>query len=102
VVFEYIVSRVNRSTVYVLTAMVSFIFSAHVLPERNEILLAVIFVDIGILATIFILFLSIKCCTRTHNLMLACKPVFEKIVQVGLVVYCVFITAVALANTIPL
>jgi hypothetical protein len=100
IVFEYIVERVDKSTIYAFLAAISFIFSGHIMPNYDTILLMVLLVDVSILILLVIYAICIKCLSRRHNITLACRRVFYTLATILFILYCLFITAVALTNTV--
>ena len=99
IVFEYIVERVSRSTIYAFLAAVSFIFSGHIMPQKDLNLLIVAVVDLGVVITLAVFAVSIKCLvSRKHHITLACRKIFYALALTFFILYVAFITAVAIIN----
>eukprot|EP00347_Sterkiella_histriomuscorum_P019511 403341353 len=98
VIFEYIVERVARSIFYAMLAAVSFIFSGHVMPEKDINLLIVAVVDLGVIIILLIYAVSIKCLSKRQNITLACRKAFNTVALILFISYCVFITTIAIVN----
>jgi hypothetical protein len=99
--FEYIVRRIQIHTVYILTALSSFVYSAHVLGSSSTMSYVVLFVDIGFILISVLPLVLIKCLTkRNHGLLIKIKESLRCILITLAVLYGLFITALAIANTV--
>lgn len=100
IVFEFIVERVNRSTICLLMASSSFIYSGHIMPLHEEFWLIVMIVDLSLLLAILIFAGSIKIFAKRHNITIACRKAFIKIAIASCIFYALFITAMSFINHI--
>lgn len=98
VVFEYVVQRIALSTIYLFLASLSFLYSAHVMPQFYFSLLAVAAVDLGLVISLVTFIFMIKCLSRKQNMTLKCRQVFHVIALVLFIGYIAFVTAIAIMN----
>jgi hypothetical protein len=66
---EYIIKRIERSTMYLFFALFSFVYSAHCLPSPNypSITMIVLIVDASVLGFIVLYIGAVKTfCTKFH------------------------------------
>jgi hypothetical protein len=62
--FEFALKRIKRRTLYLIMALLSFIFSAHILPYHEWVAEVVLIVDASIVALFAVLALAIKLIIR--------------------------------------
>ncbi len=73
VLFEYLVERIALSTIYLFLASISFLYSAHVMPQFYFSLLVVAIVDLGLVILLVTFIVMIKCLSRKQNMTLKCR-----------------------------
>jgi hypothetical protein len=100
--FEYIIKRIERSTMYLTFALFSFIFSASMLPSPNYTIISmiVLIVDVSILGFIIVYILLVKSLCRKFHITVQMKKVFAILSLGSYIVYIVFIFIIAFFNHI--